>query len=224
MSTDKKPCSSCSTKLDLVPGDGSVKVVIKKFIKNSQIVKPRIEQLFNSKNNDYKMTSYLKTKPIINGKKISVEIIILQVISKYDTITKKYVLFSWFISTQTLHKDEKEIFLKFFKNPTKYINLKIAMIIIGKLITNNNLKITPKSQSTEPLSNCCNQDPLCPCNGIPNTITYAYPQSNGYIDYEYECIFGQTCYTTENGCKSISCSDVAAGVTYTGTCNDCDYA
>ena len=81
MSTDKKPCSSCSTKLDLVPGDGSVKVVIKKFIKNSQIVKPRIEQLFNSKNNDYKMTSYLKTKPIINGKKISVEIIILQVIS-----------------------------------------------------------------------------------------------------------------------------------------------
>ena len=65
MSTDKKPCSSCSTKLDLVlPGDGSVKVVIKIFIKNSQVVKHRIEQLFNSKNNDYKMTSYLKTKPM----------------------------------------------------------------------------------------------------------------------------------------------------------------
>lgn len=230
MSKDKKPCSSCSKSLDLLPSGGSVKDVISKFTKNSQTVKPRIEQLFNSENNDYKMTSYLKTKPIINGKKISVELVILQVISKYDRITKKYVLFSWFISTQTLHKDEKEIFLKFFKNPTKYINLKIAMTIIGELITNNNLKITPKPKSTAPLtssSNCCNKDMSCPCYKYQFTTTYYYNlvDASGYYytNYQYICDFGQKCYTTVNGdCQSINCNDVKTyGVTYTGTCNNC---
>jgi hypothetical protein len=221
MSKDKKPCSSCPKDLDILPSNTPVEDVIKNFIKNSQTVKPKIEQLFNSENINYKMTTYLKTKQIIIDKKISVEITILYVISKYDSLTKKYNLFSWFISTQILDKNEKDIIQKFFKNPTKYINLKISMIIIGELINiNNNVKIKPKLQSkTQPKSSNCCQQKRDQCLGT-SVATYTY-ESNGSTNYKCVCENGcwedgsnTICYSGGN-CEQINCS-TSTGVTLTG--------
>ena len=216
MSKDKKPCSSCSKSLDLLPSGGSVKDVISNFIKNSQIIKPNIEHLFNSENIVYKMTSYLKTK-LIKGK--GVELVILQVISKYDVNTKKFELFNSFKSSQTTNKNEAEIMRNFFKNPTKYIDLKTVMVTIGELINSGN---TGKSKALKS-SNCCNSsDAKNDCNGVSQQQVTTYPQADYSTNYKCKCqLTGKTYCYSSNGCRDTNnCNPNPAppqGVEYTGT-------
>jgi hypothetical protein len=217
MSKDKKPCSSCSNILTLLP---SVKDAINKFIKNSQTIIAKFEQHFNSQNDRYKMTSYLKTKPI-KGKTTSVELFILQVISKYDVNTKKFVLFNWFKApSQTTTETESEIMLKFFNNPTNYFDLKLVMFTIGKLIS---LGKTEKSKAPlKSSTNCCSSsNSKNDCYGTSQQQLQSYKQADGSTNYKCECVFtGKiTCYSGDNGCnKTNNCNPDPApvGMVYLG--------
>jgi hypothetical protein len=207
MSKDKKPCSSCLNSLDLAPSINKVKDAINKFTKNSQTIIAKSEQHFKSQNDRYKMTSYLKTKPI----KDKVELFILQVISKYDVNTKKSVLFNWFKApSQTTNETESVIMLKFFNAPTNYFDLKLVMFTIGKLISSGK---TEKSKALKSSTNCC-QHPsgVNYCFGQQMT-TNQYPQTNPNTgetstNYKCNCSGNSYCYSGDSGCQQINCDDV----------------
>jgi len=220
MSKDKKPCSSCSKNVDL-PSNASVEDVIKIFKDKAQTVQPRMGQLFESNGKKYKTNTILKITPTTVDKKTSTVIDVLFILSKFDHKTKTYIQNNWFTSTQTSTINDPELLQNFFTNPTKYIDLRQVMSIIGKLIKQNK---NVKSQSQSKSASCCEETSNNYCT-TGNINTYNYPQSDGTTNYECKCKGGFwtksgnqiDCYNKNGGnCKTINCDNVE-GVTYTGS-------